>query len=161
MTTERRPSPERLQWAQEQAEMKQGGEYKRAARVFWDELTFVREELACAKVERDGANERARLMLDQKDHFKAEFEKLEAELDKPLAKELKQMRVKFEDADKRADYAWKDGFASAEAGVFGDFEPFVRIAREVVSHWDEFGPEHGFGESLDHLRAAIRLYEEP
>ena len=34
----------------------------------------LREDVKCREVERDGANERARMMLEQKDHFREELE---------------------------------------------------------------------------------------
>jgi hypothetical protein len=34
-------------------------------------------------------------------------------------------------------------------------DAIVLVARQVDSHWREFGPEHGFGELMDRLYAVI------
>ena len=41
-----------------------------------------------------------------------------------------------------------------------DAERALRAFRAVIAHWDEFGPEHGFDESIDQARRALSAAKE-
>ena len=51
-----------------------------AVGVLCDEVRALREDLEIAEIERDGANKRAAMMLEQKELFRAETERLKATL---------------------------------------------------------------------------------
>lgn len=35
-------------------------------------------------------------------------------------------------------------------------ETAFRLLRQIVAHWDEFGPEHGLDEKMDQARGFVR-----
>lgn len=44
-----------------------------------------------------------------------------------------------------------------EAGLWDSNHPVRKAARQVVSHWNEFGPEYGLDESIYYLEKALSM----
>jgi hypothetical protein len=45
--------------------------------------------------------------------------------------------------------------------VSPEWEALIRVAKGVINHWNEFGPEYDFAELMDHLEKAITRVEYP
>lgn len=65
------------------------------------------------------------------------------------------LRSKLEDAEKRAQYAWSDGFASAEAGLAGNeaeelqrFRERECLVQQLLASWPHFTSQELYGEML-------------
>lgn len=63
------------------------------------------------------------------------------------------LREELADAEKRAEYAWKDGFGSAEAGESGNVDALVKAATAVIA--EDCGLY-----AADALAAALKPFEE-